>query len=115
MKEKTAYKKIEQLMNEYIIHGEYIEKIRELLEQNVERNYELKDNFMYHTELDSYFYLVRYDNGDYNLYTKVCDAYARYQRDDKAVSVERKTKDLYPTYETLLQRSATYGITQTDA
>lgn len=105
MTEQTAYKKIEQLLNECIIHGEYIEKIQELLEENIERNYELKDNFKYHTQLDSYFYIVRCANGDYTLYTKGCDAYDRYERDDTAICVERKTKDLFPTYEMLIQRS----------
>lgn len=105
MTEQTAYKKIEQLMNECIIHGDYIEKIRELIDENIERNYELKDNFMYHDEIDSYFYVVRYSNGDYNLYCKGKDAYDRYSRDMNAIRVERKTKSLRPTYETLIQRA----------
>ena len=105
MTEQTAYKKIEQLLNECIIHGEYIVKIQELIEDNIERNYELKDNFKFHDEIDSYFYIVRYTNGEYNLYAKGKDAYDRYRRDENAVCVERKTKNLYPTYETLIQRA----------
>lgn len=105
MTEQTAYKKIEQLMNECIIHGDYIEKIQALINENIERNYELKDNFRYHDELDGYFYIVRFGNGEYNLYCKGKEAYERYSRDENAIRVERKTKNLYPTYETLIQRA----------
>lgn len=105
MTEQMAYQQIERLMNECIIHGDYIEKIRELINQNVERNYELKDNFMYHDEIDSYFYVVRYSNGEYNLFCKGKDAYDRYRRDKDAICIERKTKNLRPTYETLIQRA----------
>lgn len=104
MTEQKAYQRIEQLMNECIVHGEYIEKIRELIDENVERNYELKENFKFHDEIDSYFYIVRYSNGDYNLFYKGKEAYDRFKREESAIRIERKTKNLFPTYETLIER-----------
>ena len=104
MTENIAYEQIEILLNEYIIHGEYLEKITELLNENRKKNYDLKENFMYHENIDSYFYITYYDDGSYHLDHTGKLGYERFMNSDNSVRLERKTKNLYPTYELLMAK-----------
>lgn len=103
MNERIAYEKIEELIC-YIKHGEFVEKIKDLLEENIRENYHLKDNFKFHDCLDSYFYITRLNNGDYYLDTTGKKGYERFLNEPNAIQLERKTKNLFPTYEILLKK-----------
>lgn len=78
-------------------------EIVKLIDSRIEEVYDEKENFMYHDEIDDYIYVVYYlDRKVY--YCKGKEAYENYIRDDEALSVYRKTKDLFPTYELLLEK-----------
>ena len=78
-----------------------LNQLKELIDERIAETYYWKENFMTHTELDNYIYIVYLDDGNYHYYFKGADAYKRYLEDD-AVMVDRKTKDLFPVFETIL-------------
>lgn len=103
MNEQIAFEKIEELIS-HIKHGEFIEQIKELIEDNIRENYYLKDNFKFHDKLDSYFYITTFANGEYHLDTTGKRGYERFIENEDAIKLERKTKDLFPTYEVLMTK-----------
>ena len=103
MNERLAYEKIEELIC-HIKHGEFVNKIKDLLEENIRENYDLKDNFKFHDTIDSYFYITRFSNGEYALDITGKKGYERFIQNQDAIQLERKTKNLFPTYEILLKK-----------
>lgn len=85
--------------------GADLQIIQNLLNEQLELEYERKENFMFHTTVDNYLYIVYYKDGTSNLFCIGADAYERFIKRDDAVRVERKTKDLFPKYEVILKKN----------
>ena len=94
---------IEKLLDN-ITSAAMLEKIKEYANNRIADNYDLIENFMFHDKIDSYIYEIKYNDG--NKYVDYIGkrAYDKYMNDDNAISIYRKTKDLFPTYELLLQK-----------
>lgn len=82
-------------------------ELKRLIDIQIQDEYEQVDNFMLHTEIDEYIYVVYYDDSRFHYYCKGKDAYKEYTINPHALMIKRKTKDLYPTYELLLEKEAT--------
>lgn len=68
----------------------------------LEREDELYEERWYtHDRIDDYLYIVHYKDGHTHLTCKGKDSYEEYINSDDAVWIERKTKDLFPTFEFL--------------
>ena len=87
-----------------ITSAETLERIKEYANNRIIENYDLVENFMYHDKIDSYIYEIRYDNGKKYVDYIGQRAYEKYIDDENAISIYRKTKDLFPTYELLLEK-----------
>lgn len=86
--------------------GVDLEELKKLIDQKIREDYERKENFMLHDDVDDYIYIVYYANGDHHYFCKGKDAYNRYIKDSNAVRVARKTKDLYPVYEDIMAKES---------
>lgn len=81
-----------------------LESVKKLIEQREQDDYDA--NWKSHKRKDDYFYIIHYKDGTYFCHHIGYDAYQKYLNDDKAEWIERKTKDLFPTYE-FLERKQT--------
>ena len=77
-----------------------LDQLKKLIDGRIAETYDWKENFMTHNEIDNYLYVVYLEDGQYHYYHKGADAYQRYLEDD-AIMVDRKTKDLFPKFETI--------------
>ena len=84
------------------LNGFELKRVKELFEQKYAEVAQKDSNYQVHDFVDDYLYIVYYPNGEHHLTLKGADAYARYLKE--GIRLDRKTKDLFPTYETLLQR-----------
>ena len=84
--------------------GKDLQIIQKILDEQLEKEYEKPENFMFHTTVDDYLYVVYYQDGTSNLFCIGADAYERYMKRSDAIRVERKTKNLFPSYEVILKR-----------
>ena len=82
--------------------GSDLNVVKNLVEDEIEKNYHKKENFMYHDKIDDYLYRVHMKDGSSRLFCFGSDAYGEYTRNEMAVSITRRTKNLFPTTETLL-------------
>ena len=74
------------------------------IENKIDEYYHLKENFYLHEEHDDYIYVIEYADGSkYHDYIGA-RAYRKYINDCDAIAIGRKTKDLFPTYEPLLEK-----------
>lgn len=80
-------------------------ELRNCIDEQIEKNYDLKENFMYHSKVDDYIYQVDYIDGSYRKYCKGAEAYEHYINDENAISVQRLTKTLYPEYEMIMSKN----------
>ena len=85
--------------------GADLQLIKDMVNRQIDIEYEKPENFMYHTTVDDYLYVVYYEDGTSNLFCIGADAYDRFRRRADAVMVKRKTKDLFPSYEVILKRN----------
>lgn len=96
----------EQIMqfNESIAHftGTDLLMLKELINDKMYDDYDLKENFMLHDTIDNYLYVVYYTDSTHHTFAKGKQAYDEYISNDSAIRVARKTKNLFPTYEDLL-------------
>ena len=83
-------------------------ELRKCIDKQIELNYERKENFMLHEELDEYLYIIHYTDGHTYIAQTGKKAYDMYINDDSAISIERKTKNLFPTYELLIKKEHTH-------
>ena len=83
--------------------GTELLRLKDLIDQRIKEVYDFKCNFMIHDQIDNYIYIVNMADGEYHYYIKGDEAYKRFLEDD-AVSIERKTKDLFPIIELLLKK-----------
>ena len=84
--------------------GTDLEELKKLIDIKIREEQERAENFMLHDWTDNYIYVVYYLNGEYHYYCKGKEAYKRYLNDADAIKVARKTKDLFPNYETILEK-----------
>lgn len=57
-----------------------------------------------HDNVDDYIYIVHYSDGHTHTTCRGKQSYNEYMTSEDAVMIERKTKDLFPTYQTLLKK-----------
>lgn len=90
---------IEQLRN---MNGFQLEEIKQLIDNEYNQLAVKDDNYMLHNFIDDFIYIVYYADGSYHYFCKGRDAYIEYK--NWGVKLGRKTKDLFPTYEMLLDK-----------
>ena len=78
--------------------------LKQYIETKIEDDYDLKENFYLHDRIDDYIYIVDYLDGSYHYFCKGAEAYKIYMSDVYATKIRRKTKDLFPVYETLKEK-----------
>lgn len=78
--------------------------LKSAIEDMIEENYNLKENFYLHDRTDDYIYICVYEDGSIHYDYLGSRAYKRYLDDDRIVAIKRKTKDLFPAYEDLLEK-----------
>lgn len=78
--------------------------MREEIDAQFKTVIDREENFFLHDYLDNWLYIVSYRDGSEYLYTKGADAYAEYKRTDFAVAITRKSKDLFPVYQTMMSK-----------
>ena len=78
--------------------------LKQYIESKIEDNYDDPGNFYLHDRIDDYIYIVDYEDGTYHYYCKGADAFKEYMGVSYATRIRRKTKDLFPVYETLKEK-----------
>ena len=81
-----------------------LEELVRLIEEEKKRRYDLKDSFFYHDRIDEYLYIVHYKNGSSHLDCIGSRSYKEYINNPDALWIERKTKDLFPSFELLMEK-----------
>lgn len=89
------------------LNGHDLLALKEMVEDQIQYAKHLKENFYLNNTADDYIYIVHYRNGKYHYVFKGAEAYNEYMGNDKAWKLERKSKELFPTYESLLEKN--YG------
>lgn len=102
--------KFEKLLNtveeniKEITNNKTLEKIIEVVENQMEINFDLKENFMYHDKIDNYIYVIKYSD-EHLFYDYIGKrTYEKYLLDKDAIEIQRWSKDVYPTKELLLSK-----------
>lgn len=97
-------KKEIELLKEIISNcaGSDLKTVKDIVDDEIDKNYHKKENFMYHDKIDDYLYRVHMKDGSSRLFCFGSDAYGEYTRNEMAISITRMTKNLFPTTETLL-------------
>lgn len=80
-----------------------LEMVKKLIEQR--ENVDYDKNWKVHERKDDYLYIIHYTNGDVYYHHIAQVAYKKYLNEDDAEWIERKTKDLFPTYEFLERKN----------
>lgn len=80
-----------------------LEALKKLIAEKEEEDYDL--TWWTHDHIDDYLYYVFYEDGSKWCHYLGKTAYEEYVRNDRAVCMKRKTKDLFPTWEDLLERT----------
>lgn len=57
-----------------------------------------------HDRVDNYLYYVFYEDGSYWMHCIASKVYNEFIKNDKAVCIKRKTKDLFPVWETMIEK-----------
>lgn len=99
---KRELKQIQTILTK--LSGADLENVKDLVDEQIEKEYNKKENFMLHDRIDEYIYRVYYKNGNRDSFCVGRKAYDAYIQDDDIVSLYRITKDLFPTQELLLQK-----------
>ena len=84
------------------LSGAELKRFKELFDKKYNEVVQLDCNYPMHDYIDNYLYIVYFKDGTHHLFSKGEDAYDTYSR--CGVRLERKTKDLFPIYETLLEK-----------
>ena len=92
--------------NESILNfrGTDLNELKKLIENKIQEEYDLPENFMHHDRIDDYIYIVDYLDGSYHFYCIGRQAYDEYIANIEAIRIRRKDKHLKPKYETLLDK-----------
>lgn len=94
---------IENLLDN-ITSAALLNRIKEYANNRIIDNYYLAENFMFHDKIDNYIYEINYKDGSSYVDYIGQRAYDKYIHDDDAINIYRKTKDLFPTRELLLEK-----------
>ena len=89
------------------LNGHDLLELKKMVDDQIQYAKHLKENFYLNDTTDNYIYIVRYRNGKYHYVFKGADAYKEYMNSDYACKLDRKTKNLFPTYESLMEKN--YG------
>ena len=84
------------------LNGFELKRIKEYFDKKFSEVVQLDSNYILHDYIDDYFYIVYFKDGTHHLYSTGESAYTTYQKE--GVRLERRTKDLFPTYEVLLEQ-----------
>ena len=99
MKDLTDLKKIVETLN-----GIDLQRVKEIVDEQLQFDYEKPENFMLHEKTDDYLYEVYMNDNSKITFCIGKKAYKEYQENKRAVSIYRKTKDLFPERELLIER-----------
>ena len=83
-------------------------ELRDQVDDEIQEIYWADENFWMREKTDSFIYITRYDDGSYHYDYIGKNAYERYLNDTNAIQLDYKTKDLFPTYGTLMRKDI-YG------
>lgn len=86
------------------LDGNDLIALKKMVEEQIEYARHLKDNFYLNDQFDNFIYIVFYANGEYHYIFKGKDAYNEYKDNPAAIRLERKTKDLFPKFEILMEK-----------
>lgn len=84
--------------------GADLKELRKLIEEKIQEDYDRKENFLLHEKSDDYIYIVDYIDDSYHYQYIGKEAYEEYLNNAGAYRIRRKTKDLFPVFETLLEK-----------
>ena len=79
-----------------------LEAIKEMIAREERNRYD--EMWWTHDRIDNYLYYVYYDDGTEWMHCVAKKVYDEYIKNEKAVCIKRKTKDLFPTWETMLTK-----------
>ena len=82
--------------------GAELMQLKELIDKEMQNQYDNIDNFMYHDTVDEYLYVFFRIDGTRYIECIGERAYKRFMDDPLAFEIGRQTKNLFPVYETLL-------------
>ena len=82
--------------------GAELMQLKELIDKEMQNQYDNIDNFMYHDSVDEYLYVWSRTDGTTGVDCIGERAYKRFMNDPLAYEIGRQTKNLFPTYETLI-------------
>lgn len=78
------------------------------IEKQFQKVIDREENFFLHDYIDNWFYMVNYEDESWHLFVKGQDAYREYTSNPSAVAITRKSKDLFPTYQTMMSKQEGY-------
>ena len=79
-------------------------ELKEKVDEEIADQYWCDANFFHREEKDSYIYIVVYNDLTYH-YDYIGErTYNEYMRNEKAIRIECKTKDLFPEYKVLMAK-----------
>lgn len=81
-----------------------LEQLKEMIAARQEYLKTLAENFLYNEFKDDYIYITYFEDGSYYYDMTGASAYKRYKNNPGAVKICRKTKDLKPKYQTILEK-----------
>ena len=76
--------------------------VKEMIAKEEKKNYD--EMWWNHDRIDNYLYYVYYDDGTQWMHCIAKKVYDEYIKNEKAICIKRKTKDLFPTWETMLTK-----------
>lgn len=79
-----------------------LEAIKEMIAREERNRYD--EMWWTHDRIDNYLYYVYYDDGTEWMHCVAKKVYDEYIKNEKAVCIKRKTKDLFPTWETMIAK-----------
>lgn len=86
------------------LDGHDLLALKRMIEEQIDYARHLKENFYLNEQTDDFIYIIRYKDGSYHYVFKGAEAYNEYVESKDAVSIERKTKDLFPKFEILMRK-----------
>lgn len=86
------------------LNGLDLNRVKDLVDEQLQTEYYKKENFMLHERIDDYLYEVYYSDGRRMSFCIGQKAYKEYMENKFATTIWRKTKDLFPERELLLQK-----------
>lgn len=79
-----------------------LEAIKEMIAQEEKNRYD--EMWWTHDRIDNYLYYVYYDDGTQWMHCIAKKVYDEYIKNEKAICIKRKTKNLFPTWETMIAK-----------